>query len=118
MSPEQALGDEVVDARCDIYAVGCVLYEMIVGAPPFDAATPSSIVTRKISGEFVPATSMRSGVPVALDDVLATALSAEPSDRYATAAEFLQALTNVDVRTSASSRPCDDSRRVACDRRS
>ena len=45
---------------------------------------------------------MRSGVPAALDDVLATALSAEPSDRYATAAEFLQALTNVDVRTSAS----------------
>ena len=102
MSPEQALGDEVVDARCDIYAVGCVLYEMVVGVPPFDASSPSTIVTRKLSGEFVPVTSMRNGVPPALDDVLATALSAEPSDRYATAADFLQALSTIDVRTSAS----------------
>ena len=102
MSPEQALGDEVVDARCDIYAVGCVLYEMVVGVPPFDASSPSTIVTRKLSGEFMPATSMRNGVPPSLDDVLAKALSAEPSDRYSTATEFLQALSAVDVRTSAS----------------
>jgi len=102
MSPEQALGDERVDERCDLYAVGCVLYEMVVGTPPFEAPTAQMIVSRKISGAFAPITAMRSGVPMALDEILTRALRAEPSDRYASAAEFLDDLSRLDVRTSAS----------------
>jgi serine/threonine-protein kinase len=102
MSPEQALGDERVDERCDLYSVGCVLYEMVVGTPPFEAPTAQMIVSRKISGAFAPITAMRSGVPMALDEILAKALKAEPSDRYASAADFLNDLSRLDVRTSAS----------------
>lgn len=102
MSPEQALGDERVDERCDLYAVGCVLYEMVVGAPPFEGPTAQMIVSRKISGAFSPLTARRSGVPLALDEILTRALRAEPSDRYASAAEFLDDLARLDVRTSAS----------------
>ncbi len=102
MSPEQALGDERVDERCDLYSVGCVLYEMVVGTPPFEAPTAQMIVSRKISGAFAPITAMRSGVPMALDEILTKALRAEPSDRYASAAEFLEDLARLDVRTSAS----------------
>jgi len=102
MSPEQALGDERVDERCDLYAVGCVLYEMIVGTPPFEGPTAQMIVSRKISGAFSPITARRSGVPLALDEILTRALRAEPSDRYASAAEFLDDLSRLDVRTSAS----------------
>jgi TolB-like protein/tetratricopeptide (TPR) repeat protein len=102
MSPEQALGDERVDERCDLYSVGCVLYEMVVGTPPFEAPTAQMIVSRKISGAFAPITAMRSGVPMALDEILAKALKAEPSDRYTSAAAFLDDLSRLDVRTSAS----------------
>ncbi len=102
MSPEQALGDERVDERCDLYAVGCVLYEMIVGTPPFEGPTAQMIVSRKISGAFAPITAKRTGVPLELDEILTKALRAEPSDRYASAAEFLEDLSRLDVRTSAS----------------
>ncbi|MBP6775479.1 MAG: protein kinase [Gemmatimonadaceae bacterium] len=102
MSPEQALGDERVDERCDLYAVGCVLYEMIAGEPPFEAPTAQMIVSRKLSGTFEPITAMRSNLPIALDNVLSKALSAQPSGRYASAAEFLNDLMELDVRASAS----------------
>jgi TolB-like protein/tetratricopeptide (TPR) repeat protein len=113
MSPEQALGDERVDERCDLYSVGCVLYEMVVGTPPFEAPTAQMIVSRKISGAFAPITAMRSGVPMALDEILTRALRAEPSDRYTSAAEFLDDLSRLDVRTSASQAAAQGRRRVS-----
>lgn len=105
MSPEQALGDEKVDERADLYAVACVMYEMVVGVSPFDADTPQMIVSRKISGTFTPASLKRAGLPAVLDDVLAKALSADKSDRYPSAAAFLQALEQIDLRPSSAQRP-------------
>ncbi len=101
MSPEQALGDERVDERCDLYAAACVLYEMVVGQPPFDGPTAQTIVSRKLSGEFPPASSVEAEVPVALDRILSVALSPDPAHRFDSAATFLLALTQLDVRSSA-----------------
>lgn len=103
MSPEQALGDSRVDIRTDLYSTAAVLYEMLVGATPFDAPTMQAMIARKVSGVFVPASAMRTGLPLALDRVLSVALSAEPSDRYASAAAFLSALDQIDSNTPANS---------------
>jgi TolB-like protein len=92
MSPEQALAGATVDTRSDLYAAGCVLYEMLTGRAPFDASTGQAVIARKISGVFVPASTMRPGLPGVVDDIATRALQADPADRFSTAAEFLTAL--------------------------
>lgn len=102
MSPEQALGDAAVDARCDLYAVGCVLYEMLAGVSPFEASTPRAIISRKVAGSYEPVSRLRPGIPQALDDLLGRALAPEPADRFGSAGEFLAELSRLDVRASGS----------------
>jgi len=92
MSPEQATGDRDIDGRSDIYSLGCMLYEMLAGDPPFAASTAQAILARK-SVEQVPAIStVRETVPQHLEQVLSKALARVPADRYATALEFAAAL--------------------------
>ncbi len=93
MSPEQALGDRFVGERTDLYALGCVLYEMLTGAPPFVAENPSSIISQKLTGVFTPVTASRPDVPPSIDQVLARALAPQQADRFESADAFLQALT-------------------------
>ncbi len=95
MSPEQAFADKSVDARCDIYATGCVMYEMLVGTPPFDAPSGQALMARKISGVFVPPSLIRPGLPDLIDDIAARALCPDPADRYPSAGAFLAALDAV-----------------------
>jgi eukaryotic-like serine/threonine-protein kinase len=104
MSPEQALGDKQVDIRSDLYSVGCLLYEMVAGVAPFDAPTAQAVISRKLNGLFVPANAMRPQSPPELDHVLRRALQPEPSDRFASATEFMQALTAM----NEASRPARD----------
>jgi eukaryotic-like serine/threonine-protein kinase len=92
MSPEQALAGATVDTRSDLYAAGCVLYEMLTGRSPFEASTGQAVIARKMSGVFVPASTMRPGLPRVTDDIATRALQADPADRFGTAAEFLAAL--------------------------
>ena len=93
MSPEQASGDDQIDGRSDTYSLGCMLYEMLVGSAPFPGPTAHAV----ISGHFVdPPPSIRSvrrTVPDALERVVFRALAKVPGDRYATAADFRDALT-------------------------
>jgi serine/threonine-protein kinase len=103
MSPEQAMGDSTVDARCDLYAVGCVLYEMLCGASPFDAPTPQAFIARKFGGTLQPVSQLRPDVPPGTDDVLACAMALEPAKRFPTAGAFLEALARLDVRAAAPS---------------
>ena len=92
MSPEQASGMNDVDARTDIYSMGCVLYEMLAGAPPFSGPTPQAILARK-SVEQVPSLRLvRDTVPDTVERVIMQALANAPSDRYATAAQLAAAL--------------------------
>ncbi|MFO7586649.1 MAG: protein kinase, partial [Gemmatimonadota bacterium] len=91
MSPEQAMGGEV-DGRADVYALGCVLWEMLTGDAPFDAPTPQAILSRKLSDETPGLRVRRRSVPPEVEGVIAKAMASLPADRYATAREFERAL--------------------------
>jgi len=81
LSPEQATG-EVADRRSDIYSVGCVLYELIVGEAPFTGDTPVSIAYQHVSGELIPASDFVDGLDKDIDTILSVALSKDPANRY------------------------------------
>jgi serine/threonine-protein kinase len=92
MSPEQATGATQIDGRSDQYSLACVLYELLVGQPPFTGPTAQAIIARH-SLDMVSAPSiMRPGIPDAMEDALLKALSKVPADRYATTALFAEAV--------------------------
>jgi serine/threonine-protein kinase len=93
MSPEQASGDGEVDARTDVYALGCVLYEMLVGQPPYTGASAAVILARKYLDAPSSIRSVRPTVPPEVEDGILKALARVPADRYATAWQFVHALT-------------------------
>jgi eukaryotic-like serine/threonine-protein kinase len=94
MSPEQALGERAIDARSDIYALGAVTYEMLVGEAPFTGPNVQAIVARLISEEPRALGAQRKSVPEHVEAAVLQALEKLPADRFASAAEFAAALTN------------------------
>jgi len=92
MSPEQAAGDEQVGPATDIWAVGCVLYEMLAGEPPFTGSTAQSVLAKIITAEPQPVTARRKSVPAYVESVIRRALEKVPADRFARAGELAQAL--------------------------
>jgi serine/threonine-protein kinase len=92
MSPEQAGGSSALDGRSDIYSLGCVLYEMVGGEPPFAGPTPQSVMAKQVVAPPPPLRALRAEVPESVERVLAKALAKEPGDRFPTAAEFTAAL--------------------------
>lgn len=97
MSPEQSAGDPNIDARSDVYALGCVLYEMLTGQIPFPAPTAQAMMARHTMEPVPPPRVMRPSIPPELEDVLVCALSKSPADRFKSAAEFGRALAAVHV---------------------
>jgi eukaryotic-like serine/threonine-protein kinase len=93
MSPEQAMGEREITARSDIYALGVVTYEMLVGEPPFVGPTAQAVIARVMSDEPRPLTGQRKTVPPAVEAAVLTALAKVPADRFGSAAEFAAALT-------------------------
>jgi len=91
MSPEQASAGDV-DGRADVYALGCVLWEMLAGDAPFDGPTPHAILALKSSDSTPSLRVRRRSVPPEVDGVIATAMEPQAADRYQTAREFEQAL--------------------------
>jgi serine/threonine protein kinase/tetratricopeptide (TPR) repeat protein len=87
-SPEQAAGSRVLDGRSDIYSLGCVLYEMLVGVQPGGGPTASEILEKRFAVPPPPARKSRAEVPEWIDGVLARALALNPAERFPTAAEF------------------------------
>ena len=92
MSPEQATADDV-DARSDLYSLACVLFEMLTGEPPFAGSTPRATMIRHATEMAKPVRALRVNVPTGAERAVARALAKEPTDRFASAAEFAEALT-------------------------
>jgi TolB-like protein/Flp pilus assembly protein TadD len=92
MSPEQAVGDRAVDARTDVYALGCVLYEMLAGEPPYTGPTAQAIVAHRLTDPVPSVRRTRESVPQGLEVALTRALARVPADRFASAGAFGAAL--------------------------
>lgn len=92
MSPEQVTAERDVDARSDVYSLGCVLYEMLAGEPPFTGSTVQAVLSKRMTTVPAPVRTLRQTVSVALEDVLRQALAVLPADRHATAKDFQRAL--------------------------
>src|SRR5881296_2893863 len=91
MSPEQATGDQL-DGRSDIYSLGCVLYEMLAGEPPYTGPTAQAIIAKRFSEPIPHIRTLRDTVPETIERAVSKALAKTPTDRYSSAAEFTRAL--------------------------
>ncbi|MDT7594857.1 MAG: eukaryotic-like serine/threonine-protein kinase [Pseudonocardiales bacterium] len=94
LSPEQARG-ELVDARSDVYAAGCVLYELITGEPPFTGDSPVAVAYQHVREDPIPPSRQNPDVSAALDAVVLKAMSKNPANRYQSAAEMRTDLVRV-----------------------
>jgi tetratricopeptide (TPR) repeat protein len=92
MSPEQAIGGGEADARSDQYSLGCVLYEMLAGQPPFTGPTGESVVHQHLSVAPRSVADLRPAVPAGIAQALGRSLAKTPADRFATLAAFAEAL--------------------------
>jgi serine/threonine-protein kinase len=94
MSPEQATGDAHVGPAADIYALACVLYEILTGEPPYTGGTAQAVLGKIIAGELTSATKQRTSVPANVDFAIRKALEKVPADRFRSARDFASALAD------------------------
>jgi len=92
MSPEQIDGSQYIDGRADIYSLGCVLFEMLVGEPPFKGSTLTAIIANRLGAPAPSPRELRESVPEAVDAAVRKAMGTLPADRFSTAAQFAEAL--------------------------
>jgi tRNA A-37 threonylcarbamoyl transferase component Bud32/tetratricopeptide (TPR) repeat protein len=104
MSPEQASGRQPVDARSDEYSLACVLYEMLVGQPPFTGPTPMAVMARHSLDPVPSVRTLRSTIPAGLEESVNRALSKMPADRFKTVEQFVEAVTGEQAAAAGSAR--------------
>ncbi len=112
MSPEQAMGEREISAKSDIYALGCVLYEMLVGEPPFTGPSAQAIIARVVTEEPRSLVTQRRSVSAHLEAIVRRALEKLPADRFQTAAQFAAALANPEL-TPLAAAPGTDAKATA-----
>jgi serine/threonine protein kinase len=113
MSPELSTGEPNIAPASDVYALGCVLFELLTGSPPFTGDSYESILVKRLTTDAPRARSKRSEVTGVLDDAIARALARDPSRRFATAQAFSSALSEYASRAGASSRQVEEDRSIA-----
>jgi len=94
MSPEQASGSTRLDGRSDVYALGCVVYEMLAGQPPFDGPTPQAVVAGHLATPVPDLRASDPDIPLFVPRAVERAMAKEPEDRFASAVAFAEALTS------------------------
>jgi len=104
MSPEQAHADANLDSRSDVYSLASVLYEMLVGEPPFVGDTPFEVLTKVVKGKPETVRSRLSSVPECVDKAIQKALAKDPGSRFSSAADFADALREASGLWNSSSR--------------
>jgi serine/threonine-protein kinase len=92
MSPEQAEGTSKIDGRSDLYSLGCVLYELLTGATPFESDTPVGMLVKHLNEAPPPLRERIPGLAPAINDIIMNLLAKEPAGRPATAADVARAL--------------------------
>jgi serine/threonine-protein kinase len=122
MSPEQAIGEQEVDARSDVYGLGCLCYELVSGRPPFVSSNAIGIIRQHLVSAPPPLTSTREAIPAAISAAVARALAKNPGERFARAGDFVGALERAavearqlspdDVRLTVVQRQHEERRRV------
>ena len=112
MSPEQAMGERTIDARSDIYALGAVTYEMLVGDPPFTGSTVQAIVAKVLTERPTSPTAVRDTIPRHIEATVLHALAKLPADRFASAAEFAHALQHADATAALTSTQTSSARAI------
>src|SRR5439155_9969203 len=100
MSPEQAAASARVDERSDIYSLGCVLYEMLAGEPPYTGVNARSVIAKQLTDPVPSVRRLRDTIPPTIDTAISKSLAKAPADRFATATQFATALA-----ASAAARP-------------
>jgi serine/threonine-protein kinase len=93
MSPEQAAGEREIDGRSDLYSLGCVLYEMLVGEPPFTGRSAQAVIAKRFAGTVPSIRIVRPAVTPDLERAVMRTLALAPEDRFQTGAHMVQALT-------------------------
>jgi len=93
MSPEQAAGERTLDPRSDIYSLGCVLYEMLAGEPPYTGPTAQAVIAKRFIDPVPRVRRLRPAVPAAVEEAVMRALARVPADRFASAGALAEALT-------------------------
>jgi eukaryotic-like serine/threonine-protein kinase len=94
MSPEQAFGSAAVEATTDVYAMGCVIYEMLTGHPPFEGATPQALLAKHAVDAVPGLRTLDPEISGPVERAVQRALAKEPADRYGTATDLAAALTD------------------------
>jgi serine/threonine protein kinase/tetratricopeptide (TPR) repeat protein len=117
MSPEQAAGEGTIDGRSDLYSLGCVLYEMLAGEPPFTGPNAQAVLAKRFMSP-VPSVRASRDVPEAVDTAVTRALARTPVDRYHTAAEFAEALRLLSWDTASTHRTPPEPQPSAPDKKS
>jgi len=92
MSPEQASGESELDGRSDLYSLGCIVYEMLAGVPPFTGSNPQAVMVRRFTEPAPPLPAISPALPEVIERAIMRALEIRPDDRFSTTAQFAQAL--------------------------